>query len=176
MRASLLVINGKITEAIALLEPAAQQGNAEAQWQLFRAYSSASPPDFNQSDIWLRRAAESGSVSAKIVLQSQKNPRPDKDGKVDTQTFLAYIRSLGAAKVATFDEKTLACYGLSESEFIAISNTSFAKCYDALPSNEKERVLPTIAFTQRVAMCANNALFQKIGKTLPEISKCLPVK
>lgn len=176
MLGSLLTKRGKNTEAIQILEPAAMKGNAEAQWQLSQTYALASPPNFEKSQIWLRRSAEAGHAKAKIILEDQTELRPDAEGRVSTQALLVSIRSLIAAKAATFTEQTFKCYGASRSELVAVFNQALAQCFEALPANQKDRVLPTQAIAQSLAACANKALFAHAGKTPAELAACLPSK
>jgi TPR repeat protein len=176
MLGSLLSQAAKYSEAIQVLEPAATKGNAEAQWHLSQAYALTSPPDFERSNFWLRRAADAGSSKAKTLLQDQTDLRPGQDGRVSTRALAESIRSLIAAKASSFDERTLRCYGASRPKLLAALNASLGRCFQALPVDQRDRVVPSQAFMQSLVSCANGGLFERVGKSPAELVACLPSK
>jgi hypothetical protein len=173
MLGALLSREGRQAEAIQILEPVASSGDAEAQWQLSGVYTRTSPPDFEKFNLWLRRAASSGSTSARIVLQDQTELKPGSDGKVSSWALAESVRSLIAAKANTFDQKTLSCYGKSRQELLAAFNISLGECFQELPADQRERVIPTQSFIQDLARCTNTRLFQRVGTSSTELLACL---
>ena len=161
-------------EAIQVLEPLATQGDAEAQYQLSQVYGLKSPPDFERSSSWIHRAATAGHSRARIVLQEQAELKADKEGKVSTLYLVEMTRTLMAKKIEGFNERVLGCYGATRPQLLAAFNTSLGKCFESLPADQRDRVLPTHTFLQSLAACTNSELFASVGKTPAQLVACLP--
>src|SRR6202007_2876947 len=93
---------GKLADAIAVLRPAAEAGNPEAQWQLSAALALSTPPDTEGAARWLQRAPDGGNAKAKTMLQTQSQPtmQTDAQGRIATADFKTMIHGIIVAKAA----------------------------------------------------------------------------
>lgn len=176
MLGAMLSYSERNTEAIKVLEPAANKGNIEAQWYLSQAYALKAPPDFERSNFWLHRAARAGFSKAKILLQDQTDLTAGPDGKVSTRALAESIRTIISAKANSLSEEALQCYRMSRTELIAAFNAAIGECFQALPKDQHERIVSSLAVTRSLASCTNDRVFERAGTSRAELVQCLPRK
>lgn len=167
---------GRTRESVEILEPLAQAGDPEAQWFLFLTYANSTPPNNRLAERWLTQSAAGGNAKAIAVLKQSGDLRPDSEGKVLTQELVNFVRTMITDKIATFSDKTVACYKASRSELISIFNQSLDACASSLPSWQQERVVPTSELNQGLASCANAKVFERTKSPPSELLACFNQK
>jgi TPR repeat protein len=175
---ALLIVEGRLPDAIVVLRPAAEAGKPDAQWRLSEALARSTPPDAEGADRWLRRAADGGSSKAKLMLQTRAQTplSTDAQGRVATADLKRMLRGVIVAKVADSSAQVLACYGASRETLIGYYDAALTRCFAELPMADQVRVTPSEALSRQLGKCSTLDVIHRAGTTPPKLIACLPTK
>ena len=172
MLGAILLRTGRAKEAIAVLQPLADRGIADAEWQLCLAYVASSPPDPELARRWRLKAAADGSNEARLATSAPPPPVADAQGKVSTADFVAQMRSAQSAQIQGMNEKTLACYGVPREKLKVAVDKAVLSCAASLPTNQRDRLTESLEFVNQFGACTFSSALQTIGKKVDDLSRC----
>lgn len=172
---SLLIRLERVPEAISLLEPLAVSGNSEAQWYLGSALRSATPPQLQQAEAWLRKAAAAGNPKAVALLRILRSMPQPVNGRIATPELIAILEAIISEKVAGLSEFAVDCYGAPKMELRSNMKMYLSACLAEQPREYQNSISESEAswFMNTLAQCVNASAFQQAGKSLSEMASCL---
>ena len=174
---TILVRRNQYDEALVILRPIAEAGNADAQWMMAVALDDDAPSHQAEFRMWVKRAAAGGQSKAQQYLaQIRAAPRPLNDGTYATADWISYARTMMVNRLSAMPEGVVACYGVPRQKMLSNVEVDLATCKSKVTDLETT----SIGFDdgQHLAATLSRCLlaesYRYAGKTEPEMDRCTP--